>query len=182
MTSDAANRVVDEWYFSGDQWFETKNSAIHAGTFDKSKLTKLQQTLAVVAPAIAQSYYVYLDPSAVETVGESSSATYSTSGFSTTVYYNYVDTNGNKFYFDGNYWIPEAYTHFSTVESNKNYAVIPDQLPYYNLPIEQEPYIGGYYHYGERITVLYTAGKDSEWGYTGIGWIRVNSGTTSEVL
>ena len=182
VTSDAANRVVDEWYFSGDQWFETKNSEIHAGTFDKSKLTKLQQTLAVVAPAISQSYYVYLDPSAVGTVGESSSATYSTSGFSTTVYYNYVDTNGNKFYFDGNYWIPEAYTHFSTVESNKNYAVIPDQLPYYTLPVEEDSYIGGYYHYGERITVLYTAGKDSEWGYTGVGWIRVNSSTTSEVL
>jgi len=136
----------------------------------------------VVAPAIAQTYYVYLDPSTVGTVGESSSASYSTTGFSTVVYYNYVDTNNNKFYFDGHYWIPEAYTHFNTVESNKNYAIIPDQLPYYNLPVEQEPYIGGYYHYGERITVLYTAGKDSEWGYTGIGWVRVNSGTTSEVL
>lgn len=182
VTSDAENRVVGEWYFSGDQWLETQYTSIHAGTFDKSKLNKLQQTIAVINPAIAQTYYVYLDPSQVTEPGESSNASYSTSGFSTTVYYNYTDTNGNKYYFDGNYWIPEAYTQFNTEEHNKNYAVIPDVLPYYSLPIENDTYIAGNYHYGERLTILYTAAKDSEWGFTGLGWVRVNHTTLSEVI
>lgn len=182
VTADADNKVIGEWYFSGDQWFETKNAAIYAGEFDKTKLTKLQQTIALVKPAITQTYYVYLDPAAVAEPGVASGASYSTAGFSTPVYYNYVDTNGNKFYFDGNYWIPEAYTQFNVEEHNKNYAIIPDSLPYYSLPIEEEAYVAGNYHYGERVTVLHTAAKDSEWGFTGLGWIRVNHSTVSEVL
>ena len=182
VTSDAENRVIGEWYFSSNQWFESNKAEIYAGTFDKSKLTKLQQTIALVAPGITQSYYVYLDPSEVAEPGEASSATYSNTGYSTTAYYNYVDTNGNKFYFDGQYWIPELYTQFNTVEHNKNYAIIPDTLSYYSLPIEEDGYVSGQYHYGERITVLYTAGQDQEWGYTGLGWIRINHTTVSEVL
>ena len=40
--------------------------------------------------------------------------------------------NNNKFYFDGRYWIPEAYTQFNTTESTKNYAVVPEKLIYYS--------------------------------------------------
>jgi hypothetical protein len=181
VCADTANRVVGEWYFSGDQWFESKNSQIYAGEFDKTKLTKLKQNIALVKPATTQTYYVYLDPAHVGEVGETSDASYSNQGVSMPVYYNYVDANGNKFYFDGCYWIPEDYTQFNTIEHNKNYAVIPDSLPYYSLPIEDEAYIVNNYHYGERLTVLYTTAKDAEWGFTGIGWIRVNSSTVSEV-
>lgn len=181
VCADTANRVVGEWYFSGDQWFESKNSQIYAGEFDKTKLTKLKQNIALVKPATTQTYYVYLDPAHVGEVGETSDASYSNQGVSMPVYYNYVDANGNKFYFDGCYWIPEDYTQFNTIEHNKNYAVIPDSLPYYSLPIEDEAYIVNNYHYGERLTVLYTTVKDAEWGFTGLGWIRVNSSTVSEV-
>jgi hypothetical protein len=55
-------------------------------------------------------------------------------------------------------------------------------LPYYSLPIEDENYITDNYHYGERVTVLYTVTQDSEWGFTGLGWIRVNVNTVSEVI
>ena len=181
LTADAANRVVGEWYFSGDQWIETSNTEIHAGTFDKTKLTKLQQTLCLVEPSTSQNYYVYLDPSNVATIGQASSAVYG-SGYTSTAFYNYIDKNGNKFYFDGAFWVPEKYTSFNITELNKNYAIIPDKLPFYSNPIDDEAYIIGSYHYGERITVPYVATQNTEWGYTGIGWIKINSGTVSEIL
>ena len=182
VTADAENRVVGEWYYSSDKWFESNKAEIYAGDFDKTKLTKLQQTIALVHPADAKTFYVYLDPSQVTTPGEQSDISYSNFSAALTAYYNYVDTNNNKFYFDGNYWVPEEYTHFSTVEHNKNYAIIPEYLTYYSLPIQEEKYEIGNYHYGERVTVLYTTTQDSEWGFTGLGWIRVNENTVSEVI
>lgn len=181
LTADADNKVVGEWYFSGDQWLQSSNTTIHAGTFDKTKLTKLQQTFCLVNPAVAENYYVYLDPSTVSEVGETSNAVYG-SGYVETAFYNYVDANNNKFYFDGAYWVPEKYTSFNTTELNKNYAIIPDNLPFYSHPIEDETYQIGNYHYGERITVPYVATQDTEWGYTGLGWVRLNSSTVSEIL
>ena len=182
LTADADNRVIGEWYFSCDQWLKSSDAHIYAGTFDRARLTKLQQSFCLVKPADStQKYYVYLDPSAVSVVGENSNAVYG-SAYTDTAFYNYVDTNGNKFFFDGAYWVPEKYTSFNTTELNKNYAVVPDNLPIYSLPINDNNYITGNYHYGERITVPYVATQDPEWGYTGIGWIRLNSGTVSEIL
>ena len=180
-TSDANNRVVGEWYYSGDQWFESKHTQIHAGTFDKTKLTKLQQNICIVKPEPTQTYYVYLDPSAVTSPGESSNASYA-SGVIMPVYYNYIGANDQKYYFDGAYWIPEKYTSLNTQELNKNYAIVPDTMPYYSDPIEESTYIIGQYHYGERVTVPYVAAQDTEWGYTGLGWIRLNNSTVSEIL
>ena len=182
LTADTDNRVIGEWYFSGDQWLQSADTHIHAGTFDKTKLTKLQQSFCLVKPALSsEKYYVYLDPSAVSEVGEKSDAVYG-SAYIDTAFYNYVDANGNKFFFDGAYWVPEKYTSFNTTELNKNYAIVPDNLPIYSHPINDTAYQIGTYHYGERITVPYVATQDTEWGYTGIGWIRLNSGTVSEIL
>lgn len=182
LTADIDNRVIGEWYFSCDQWLPSSNVSIHAGTFDRTKLTKLQQTFCLVKPAVkSEKYYVYLDPSAVGEIGEASNAVYG-SGYEDIAFYHYIDANGNKFFFDGAYWVPEKYTSFNTTEWNKNYAIVPDNLPFYSLPIEESNYIAGNYHYGERITVPYVATQDPEWGYTGIGWIRLNTGTVSEIL
>lgn len=181
VTSDAEHKVVGEWYHSCNQWFETKQASIYAG-LNKSQLTKLQQTVALVHPADNKTYYVYLNPKTVIDPGASSDASYSNAGYSTTVYYHYVNNYNKKFFFDGKYWIPEDYTQFNTVEHNKNYAVIPEHLTYYSLPIEDPMYATGDYHYGERITVLYTTKQDSEWGFTGLGWIRANANTISEVI
>ena len=181
LTADANNRVVGEWYFSGDQWVETANTKIHAGSFNKNQMVKLQQSFCLVEPAVAETYYVYLDPSAVGSVGEKSNAVYGSAYVDTSFYY-YTTSNGDKFYFDGAYWVPEKYTSFNTTELNKNYAIIPDSLPFYSNPILDDAYIVGNYHYGERITVPYVATQDPEWGYTGTGWIRINSGTVSEIL
>ena len=182
VTSDVNNRVVGEWYYSCDQWFETKNASIYVGEFDKSKLTKLQQTIAIVKPALTQTYYVYLNPAAVAQPGEKSNTSYSNTSYTLTAFYNYIDTNGNKYYFDGNYWIPEAYTAFNIVEHNRNYVVIPNTLKYYSQPIESDSYLVDTYHYGERLTVLHTSAQDPEWGFTGLGWIKVNVNNLNEIL
>ena len=182
-TSDAENRVVGEWYYSGDQWFESLNGSIYAGSFDKAKMTKLQKAITLVKPENTKTYYVYLDPSNVEYPGVDSSASYSnTSSQIITTYYNYVDENNYRYYFDGQYWIPETYTSLNVVESNKNYAVIPNTLNYYSQPIENDLYLEGTYRYGDRLTVLHTAAQDSEWGFTGLGWIKVNVNTLSEII
>ena len=182
VTSDAENKVVGEWYYSCNKWFESNKANIFAGNFDKTKLTKLQQTIVLINSPQREQYYVYPNPSEVGTPGEQSKAMYSNLGFATTVYYNYIDANQEKFYFDGKYWIPEDYTQFNTVEHNKNYAIIPEYLTYYSLPLEDSQYAEGTYHYGERVTVLYTTVKDEQWGFTGLGWIRVNNNTVSEVV
>ena len=181
VTSDTEHKVVGEWYYSCNQWFETKHASIYAG-LNKSKLTKLQQTIVLIHPEDNKTYYVYLNPDTVSEPGASSNASYSNAGYSTTAYYNYVNNSGKKFFFDGKYWIPEDYTQFNTVQVNKNYAVIPEQLTYYSIPIEDPAYAAGKYHYGERITVLYTTAQNSEWGFTGLGWIRANANTISEVI
>ena len=97
-------------------------------------------------------------------------------------YYNYVNGSGEKFYFDGNRWVPEKYTAFNTTEWNKNYAVVPDNLTYYSHPIANDTYKIGTYHYGERITVPYVCAKNNLWGYTGLGWIQLTSSNVSEII
>lgn len=182
-TSDATNHVIGEWYFSGDQWFQSNKVGIYAG-LTPARLTKLQQDICLVQPTDTKTniYYVYLDPEAVSVIGENSDTTYSNMGSVITAYYNYVNSNGEKFYFDGNRWVPEDYTAFNTTEWNRNYAVVPESLTYYAYPVIDDTYKLGSYHYGERITVPYISTQNPNWGYTGLGWIQLTAGNVSEVI
>ena len=182
-TSDATNHVIGEWYFSGDQWFQSNKAGIYAG-LTPARLTKLQQDICLVQPTDTKTdiYYVYLDPEAVGSIGEKTDTTYSNMGSVITAYYNYVNSNGEKFYFDGNRWVPEDYTAFNTTEWNKNYAVVPESLAYYAYPIIDDTYKLGSYHYGERITVPYVSTQNPNWGYTGLGWVQLTAGNVSEVI
>jgi hypothetical protein len=125
-------------------------------------------------------FYVYLNPEEVETVGEHSTISYGSESTPLTAYYNYVNKNGEKFYFDGAYWVPEKYTSSHIIEHNKNYAIVKD-TNYYSVPIAKDEYKVGIYLYGERITVPYVAANNTNWAYTGRGWVEL-SGNTSEVL
>lgn len=182
-TSDASNYVIGEWYFSGDQWMKSNEVSIYAG-LTPSRLNKLQQNICLVQPTDTKTdiYYVYLNPEGVATIGQSSDTTYSNMGSVITTYYNYVNSGGEKFYFDGNRWVPEKYTSLNTIEWNKNYAVVPDNLTFYSHPIADDTYKIGTYHYGERITVPYVCAKNNLWGYTGLGWIQLTSGNVSEII
>lgn len=180
LTADADNKVVGEWYYSSAQWLNSEYTSIYAGEFDKLKLTQLQQSMSLLPGGDYTTFYVYLNPAEVETVGQSSSISYGTAAKPLTVYYNYIDTNGEKFYFDGAYWVPEKYTSAYTTEHNKNYAIVND-VNYYSIPIADDAYKVGVYLYGERITVPYVATNNPNWAYTGRGWIELE-GHTSEVL
>ena len=179
LTADSDNRVVGEWYYSGDQWLNSSNTSIYAGSFDKLKLTKLQQTICLLPGGDYNKFYVYLNPADVITVGENSNNAYG--GPKTVVsHYYYINNNNEKFYFDGAFWIPEKYTSNYTTEWNKNYAITVDTA-YYSVPIAKDEYKAGIYLYGERITVPYVATNNPNWAYTGKGWIELE-GHTSEVL
>lgn len=180
-TSDASNYVIGEWYFSGDQWFKSNEVSITAG-FNTSKLKKIQQEICLVQPTNGKSYYVYLNPDYVDNPGQSSNATYSNKGIVLKTYYTYINSLDQKYYFDGTYWIPENYTSANTVEWNKNYAIVPDNLTFYSHPIADDIYKIGTYHYGERITVPYVCAKNITWGYTGLGWIQLTSSNVSEII
>ena len=181
-TSDASNYVIGEWYFSGDQWMKSNEVSIYAG-LTPSRLNKLQQDICLVQPTNTKTdiYYVYLNPETI-TPGQRSDTTYSNMGSVIRVYYNYTDANGEKSFFDGNRWVPEKYTSLNTIELNKNYAVVPDNLTFYSHPIADDTYKIGTYHYGERITVPYVCAKNNLWGYTGLGWIQLTSGNVSEII
>ena len=175
-TADADNRVVGEWYFSCDQWFESKTSSIYAGEFDKLKLTKLQQSICLINDAKnSMNFYVYTNPA------DAQGTTYSYGNASNilTTYY-YYDADNGRYYFDGSFWVPESYTSLNTTEVNKNYAIARD-TNYYSVPIANEEYKLGIYLYGERITVPYVSTNNPDWAYTGRGWIQL-ANNTSEVL
>jgi hypothetical protein len=180
LTADADNKVVGEWYYSSGQWLNTEYTSIYAGEFDKLKLTPLQQSMSLLPGGNYTTFYVYLNPEYVDTVGVSSSHSYGTAPKPLTSYYYYINKNNEKFYFDGAYWVPEKYTSAYTTEHNKNYAIIND-TNYYSVPIANDEYKVGVYLYGERITVPYVATNNTNWAYTGRGWIELE-GHTSEVL
>ena len=76
-TSASANNVEGEWYFSGDQWFESNKGEIYAGSFDKTKLTKLRQQIYLLnTPTKTLTCYTHLDPSTLTTSTDKSSYSY----------------------------------------------------------------------------------------------------------
>ena len=173
-TNDTANKVVGEWYYSSNQWFESKEGSIYAGEeFNKLKLSKNQTQICLINNADKTlNFSTYLNPADTTTT----SISYGSTPMVLTVYYKYEGTNDN-YYFDGTTWVPEAYTSLNTTEHNKNYA-ISRSTPYYSVPIADDKYRLGDYLYGERITVPYLATNNPDWGYTGLGWIQLNNNTS----
>ena len=179
LCADQENKVVGEWYYGAGQWFESKNTSIFAGNFDKLKLTKLHQEVCLINDENNSiNFYTYLNPADVTEIGESSDYSYGTRAKVLTTYY-YYDSDIGRFYFDGAYWVPESYTSRNIIEVNKNYAISRD-TNYYSVPIASNEYKLGIYLYGERVTVPYVSNNNPNWAYTGSGWIEL-LGNTSEV-
>jgi hypothetical protein len=103
------------------------------------KLTKLQQTICLLPGGDYTRFYVYLNPAEVANVGGSSSNSYGSTAKVAVSHYYYIDSNNEKFYFDGAFWIPEKYTSNYTIEQNKNYAITVD-TNYYSVPIANDEY------------------------------------------
>ena len=176
-TSDAAHRVVGEWNKSGDQWIESDK--LTYTTFGYT-LHKQEQTISLV-PGTITNFKVYNNPEK-EHYGDNSSYSYgSAPAVIKTFYYVDNDEDGSRGYlYDGQHWIPKIYTNLATTTLNKNYVITHD-THYYRFPVAANEYRISTYLYGERITVLYVCDNNTNWGYTGQGWIELD-GNTSEVL
>lgn len=176
-SSDNANKVYGIWYQSGDRWFKGNlNMAAYSGGMDRTKVVDNQEQVCLLPGNKYSQMYAYLDPSTVSTVGEQSAISYGNAPKVITVYNSY----NNQYYFDGNFWIPKAYTSLITTPHNKEYVIQRD-TPYYSVPIEDDNYKVNTYLYGTRINIPYVATNDTNWGWTGYGWIKIE-GNTSIVL
>ena len=180
-TSDSSNKVIGEWYFSCGKWFESSNATIYAGDFDTARLEEKYSNITLLQNSDQTlTFYTYLDPEAVVNPGEASDYSYGAKSAIITIYYQYTDAEGNIYYFDGSMWVPKSYTSLNRTEVNKTYAVSRD-TPYYSVPIANDEYKITNYLYGERVSILYIANNDTNWGYTGKGWVQIE-GNLSEVL
>lgn len=173
QTSDAQHKVVGSWDKSCDQWIKTED--LNTITRNDISLTEEQTTLALV-PGDIKDFYVYNDPMDTHATSDYS---YGSSPAEIKVFYSCWTMDGGMV-FDGAHWIPKIYTNAMTITVNKNYVITKD-TNYYKLPIADNEYRVNSYLYGERITVLYVCRNNTNWGYTGQGWIEIE-GNTSEVL
>ena len=139
---------------------------------------KEKQVICLVPHEGMSKFYTYLKPSAntwqpQDSTGEDA-IDYGDKGQVITSYWTAYANEKPQYYYDGNSWIPVAYTHNSTREENKSYVVAID-TKYYQYPIEDNTYLLGTYLYGERITVLHSYKLDESWCYTGQGWLKKTS-------
>ena len=177
VTSDSTSNVVGEWYYSCDGWFKSSDTELYQGEFNPLDLTEDYKLTALV-PGEHAAFTSYKDPSAVLD-SSNESFTYGMAPAAVQVYYNYSN-NGTEFYFTGNTWIPKAYTDQNRIAWNRNYAISAN-TDYYQLPIANASYKLGRYLPGDRITILYVCANNEVWGWTGQGWIGLES-NVSEVL
>lgn len=186
VTSDAANGVEGEWYYSCGYWFSSADTELYwMGTYSANEDRKT----ATLVPGAHQSFKVFKIP-----VNHTSTSTsivagaYSLTPQVLTFYwrydYRYYDEENQVYvdmpmYFDGTTWVPAEYTDLNRTTVNKNYAIASDTT-YYSVPIADEKYKLGKYLYGDRVTVLYVCTNNPVWGWTGQGWIGLE-GNVSEV-
>lgn len=177
-TSDRANKVVGEWYFSGDQWILSSKTNMASWSTYNLNYRKEKQVICLVPHEGMSKFYTYLKPSAntwqpQDSTGEDA-IDYGDKGQVIISYWTAYANEKPQYYYDGNSWIPVAYTHNSIREENKSYVVAID-TKYYQYPIEDNTYLLGTYLYGERITVLHSYRLDESWCYTGQGWLKKTS-------
>lgn len=193
-TDDENNKVVGSWLFSCDQWLKESDATyIPAGTYN---ITKEDRTISYVEPDHSSDANGnhgdfglpgYKDPEDLTNPGyfywkwKDANHYQRNYAFAIRVYYKCVNSNNEEFYFDGKVWLPKAQTNMATVACNKNYAITVPTLRYYEYPVADSQFMIGNYTSGDRITVLYTALNNDNWGYTGEGWIELD-GNTSEIL
>ena len=175
QTSDSAHQVVGSWDKSCDEWIQRDKLETVSGY---NYIVAEEATYSLV-PGTISTFYVYNDPLAVNSLGQRSDYSYGTQPGVIKVYYVCPTVIGGLL-FDGEHWIPRAYTSSATTPLNKNYVITQD-TNYYRFPIAENEYRIDSYLYGERITVLYVCQNNTNWGYTGQGWIEID-GNTSEVL
>lgn len=190
-TSDSANNVVGEWYLSGDEWIQSSNCTIVNESdllYGFYGLREAQQNMVLVPlKEDMTNFYGNKHPtmgrafSATDLVGSQQMSYGDQPQVLKTFYTIYsLSSNADRWYFDGQSWIPMEQTSKNTQDVNANYVVAESTICY-SLPIENVNYRLSTYNYGDRITVLKSCVNDDRWCYTGEGWIR-NMGTNLSII
>lgn len=180
-TNDSENNVVGEWYYSCGRWFDATCFELYEGAFDKVNLTADYKTVVLLGSEneLSGSYYIFRykkDPTSATSSGGLGS---STGYIVKTVYYRYSD-NGTDYYFDGQNWFLASYTDQNHTPLNKTYAIAYDTIEY-SIPVADDQYRVGKYLPGDRVYIPYVATQQPVWGWTGSGWIGLES-NVSEVI
>lgn len=175
-TSDGANGVSGEWYYSCGQWFQSNAGSISSNYTvsnlreNNCKMVILPQHQCLLKPG-GQNNQVITSPYTNPPVVANS-------------YYLY---NRDGYVFNGFCWLSTYYTSvglgiFIYYEADptiqyRQYA-ITQTCYYYTVPIADDKYIGGRHLYGERINVPYYLWANPNWLYTGKGWIQKEGNTS----
>lgn len=175
ITSDTAHNIIGEWYATGPQWFPSSSASL--STLTNGTVAPIKQTVGYMATYGPQQTDQYLNPETKAKVSDK----YNKADIITPVYYEYTPkAEGDAMYFNGIFWLRKSDTSGATVTSNKNYVVSVKTLTCYKYPRAVSEFASEVFYQGDRVTVLYTVEADSNWGYTGRGWVQI-SGNLSEV-
>ena len=184
VTADAANNIVGEWYYSSGQWLQTKDTKLYAGEeFNISNLKAITgNTCLMTRGYTSDKVSFYKNPANTKDIIYTLRTT---NPYIRPLYYEYTDTINNKiYYFDGKGWFDKALTSNDTTAHNKNYTVSVASLPCYKYPWnhnKNQKFKEFDYYLGDRFTILYVSTYDSNWGYTGRGWVQID-GNLSEIM
>lgn len=193
VCADTENNIIGEWYYSSNQWFESKNAQLYAGeefNINNLKTTTGSTLLMAQKDEVVKAYYNPANINTTINIGSANIVNYG--GWVRPLYYEYNDTTtGKTYYFDGKMWIDKVNTSEDTTVVNKNYAVSVATLSCYKYPWNDDssapsaPKNNKYkefdYYLGDRITILYTSNVNPNWGYTGRGWVEIGN-NLSEII
>lgn len=192
-SEDNDSDIEGNWYYIGGAWFQNPADApvlqrYSAGKIDTTKVKVENGYTNVVIVAKEQNEptdngrYYKCPPGSLATVSnvtipdrkplQESPVT----GKEYPVYGSYTDDNNVIWLWLGFIWIKRIFTNLDTEVVNKNYVIVND-TPYYDRPTEKDEYKITNYLYGERITINKKI-IDTEWYYTGNGWIHGASNIT----
>ena len=169
-TDDAANNVVGTWYRSGGEWIQGTDLETVTGY----SVVPVDYTTTLLTGGQYASVPGRKDPKGTV------SASYGTGPVVIHGYYEYTNTAGTKFIFDGKYWFSWQQSTRNLIPSDKVFAVATSTTTY-SQPIQDAAYAQDRFLPGDRINVIGQVSTGNAWYYCSRGWFWAGT-TVSEVL
>ena len=168
-TNDSAHDVSGTWYHTANGWFKSIQLYTYTGYWipEHSK-----QTIAVMKTEGGSNWTHHTSKEPGST-GTATTHSTSAESFLITIYDIASRTNNAEQYgWNGLVWFPLSETSLAHEEINSYYAIAStDPVKYYQYPIENDQYMLGRYLPGDRVYCPYRSSRNTNWYYTGQGWI-----------
>jgi len=174
-----ANLITGSWVFAGNQWIpENALTPASGDVVNRFTYTNEKQTLCLRPTQYDSTVKAYPNPGYLNEDG----VDYGSNPIVVDSYCTCYSTSLQRVqaYFIGDGWVSASQSQNRVVEDGTNYVVAVN-TNYYQYPIEDNNYLIDQYHYGDRITSIHTLYADSDWIYTGIGWIKKTANNLSIV-